>query len=72
MIIELVSRFILEIGLYWTGEAVLYVVTLGRRKPSWDFDAENSSEMIPILWDISLYVGLITWLSVITLICNVW
>ena len=55
--------------LYCTGEIILYLVTLGKRKPRWDILLGGRKDKQP-KWQVlavpALYIGVITWLFV----CN--
>jgi hypothetical protein len=54
---------IAEAVLFYTGELVLYVLSLGRIKPRWD--AYLGSESVPggCLPGLSVVVGLLFWLA---------
>lgn len=62
-IIQLLFHVIFEIFFIGTGEMVLYVFTLGKRKPVWKRETKKSSAKLGILIDLSFIIGFIFWLS---------
>ena len=63
-----VLRFVFEIlveGLFfYTGEIVLFIVTLGKKKPRWDYYTDESPSKWVIFTEISTWVGIAIWLLV--------
>jgi len=62
-IIQLIFHVIFEIFFIGTGEIILYIFTLGKRKPVWKRDTKGSSAKMGILIDLSFIIGFIFWLS---------
>ena len=56
---------IAEIVLFYTGEVVLFVLTLGRKKPRWDAYAGSDSMRAGCLSESSIVIGLVFWLATI-------
>jgi len=61
--IQLLFHVIFEIFFIGTGEIVLYILTLGKRKPVWKRDANRSSGKLGVLIDLSFILGFMFWLS---------
>ena len=61
--------FIAIIGFY-TGELILFLITLGKRKIRWNYyrDIKNSRKFV-ILTEISIWIGCIFWVLVIMYLC---
>jgi len=71
-IIEEVAKFILRLIFdflfAWTGEIVLFVVTLGRHKPRWDLYTKESPARFVIFSEISLWIGMAFWVVVVAML----
>jgi hypothetical protein len=71
-IIEEVAKFILrlifEFLFAWTGEIVLFIVTLGRHKPRWDLYTKESPMRFVLFSDISLWIGMAFWVVVVAVL----
>jgi hypothetical protein len=63
-IIEIVLEFIIDVVFMWTGEIVLFVVTFGRRKPSWDLHSREDAGTFVFLTEASFWIGFAFWLLV--------
>jgi len=63
-----VSRFVfdilIEIFFFYTGEIFLYIVTLGHKKPRWDYYENESPSKWVIFTEISTWIGIAFWLLV--------
>ena len=70
--IEFLLQFVFEMGILMTGEGVLYLVTLGRRKPEWIFEGNGESKTGPLFMETSFYIGLLTWMGILSLIVYIW
>ncbi len=57
-------RLVVEIFLFYTGEIVLVILTLGRKKPRWDSYATEKPTRFWVLPELSTFVGVIFWLAV--------
>jgi hypothetical protein len=58
-------RTLLSIPLYLTGECLIYVVTAGRRKPSWLL-ADGAEGALRD--GLSMWIGLLFWAAVLALV----
>ena len=54
--LKILKEALLEALLYWTGEVVLWALTLGHRKPEFDTDQNSYGRVV-----ISGLVGLVAW-----------
>lgn len=72
VIIQTVLRFLFHIIveglLFYTGEIVLFVISLGYKKPRWDYYATEKPTKFYILTDASVIVGFCFWLFIFFLI----
>jgi len=64
IIFEILFRIIVEIVLFYTGEILLFVLTLGRKKPRWDYYAGEKPSKYVIFTEISVWLGFAFWLFV--------
>lgn len=64
VILEIILRIIIEFFLFYTGEIILFIVTLGYKKPRWDYYAEEKPSKFAIFTEISVWVGFVFWLFV--------
>ena len=62
------GKFLLEIPIMWTGEIVLFLFSLGKRKPRWNLYADESGNRFVIFTDISLWLGIAFWFGVVVLV----
>lgn len=69
-ILKTVAQLVLEIISVWTGEIILWLVTLGRHKPRWDFYTRQSSGEFVLFSEVSAWIGLIFWFSIGFLVCR--
>ncbi len=60
-----------EIFLFYTGELVLYVLTLRRKKPRWHAYSNENIIKTWLLMDLNVLVGAVFWL-VIVLVTASW
>jgi hypothetical protein len=67
-IIQLLFHIIVEIFFIGTGEIILYIISLGKRKPVWKWVNKGGSTKLAILIDLSFIIGFIFWLSLAWLI----
>ncbi len=67
-IAETILQAILECVMFYTGEIVLFILTLGFKKPRWDIYADKRPSIWVLLTDFSVLVGLAFWLLAIGLI----
>lgn len=57
-------KLFFEIIGFYTGEILLFVVTFGKKKPRWDYYAEENPSKFVILTEISVWIGLAFWISI--------
>ena len=63
-IISILFRLIFDALLMWTGEVILFLVTIGKHKPRWDFYTNDSPIRFVIFSEISLWIGIAFCLTV--------
>jgi len=51
-------RIVLEVVFMWTGEVILFILNLGRHKPKWGFEAQESPALSRLFFEISVLIGL--------------
>jgi hypothetical protein len=61
---------LLQMFLVATGEAVLFVVTLGQRKPRWDLYTNENFGRFFLFTVLSGWAGITFWIAIIALIVN--
>jgi hypothetical protein len=64
-IIEFTFRLIIEIICFYTGEMILYVVTIGNRKPRWDYYSDESVTKWMLMTELSTCIGIFFWIFTI-------
>lgn len=69
-IIKIIFGAIFQMLLVATGEAVLFVLTLGRRKPRWDLYTNENFGKFFLFTELSGWVGITFWIAIIALIVN--
>ncbi len=62
-IIQLIFHVIIEIFFIGTGEIILYIISLGKRKPVWKRESKSGSIKLAIFIDLSFIIGFIFWLT---------
>lgn len=67
-VIAFIWWLIINIILVWTGEIILFIVTLGMHKPRWDLYTKNSPVKFVIFSELSSYVGILFWIGVLCII----
>ena len=68
-IAKLLFWMVFEVLFLWTGEVVLYIVTLGRRRPRWNLHANKESASKSFVFaELSLWIGIAFWLIVAVLV----
>ena len=61
LITVIILALMFEVFIYYTGEVVLYALTLGRRQPRWDFMAYEKGSKYIINRDLSTIIGIFFW-----------
>jgi len=64
-IVKCIVRFLFAFALFWTGEIILSLITLGRRKPRWDIYSKESSFRFALFSEMSFWIGTVFWLLTI-------
>ncbi len=70
-IVEIIFEFIVEVFLFFTGEIILYILTLGKRTPTFKIGDSEHLTKIFLLMDISVVVGFIFWLLAIVCVVKI-
>jgi len=65
VIIEFIFRTIVEIVCFYTGEMILSVVTIGNKKPRWDYYSGESVTKWMLMTDLSTCIGIVFWIFTI-------
>lgn len=68
---RLFFEILVEILFFYTGEIVLFIVTLGKKKPSWNYYAGEPTSKWVIFTEFSTWVGIAFWLFIAWLINNI-
>ncbi len=63
-ILEFIFRIFVEVCLFYTGEIVLFVLTLGKKKPRWNYYTDVSASKFIIFTEISIWIGIAFWILV--------
>jgi len=70
--LKVIFRFIIhvlfEIVFFYTGEIILYVISFGKKKPRWDYYAEEKPSIFILFTELSVFIGIATWLFLFWLI----
>ena len=61
-------RWFFEIFLIWTGEIVLFCLTLGNHHPRWDTYLNERVNKYVIFSELSFWGGIVFWLGIAVLI----
>jgi len=69
-ILKATPRFIIEIICFYTGELILFVLTLGKRKPRKDFYTSERGSKFVIFSEFSTWLGLAFWIFLIGFIAR--
>lgn len=59
---RLLFEILIECFFFYTGEIVLLIVTLGKKKPRWDYYTDESPSRWVIFTEISTWIGIAFWL----------
>jgi hypothetical protein len=70
---SLVLQFIIDavLGMIccWTGEIILFILSLGKHKPRWDWYTEEKSTIRFVMFsEISTWIGMTFWFAVLVLV----
>ncbi len=64
-VLEFVFRLFVEIICFYTGEIILFILTLGRRTPRWDYYEGKRPAKSVVLSEISILLGFLFWMFLI-------
>ena len=67
-IIQILCHVVIEVFFIGTGEIILFIISLGKRKPVWKRESQGGSTKLAILIDLSFIIGFIFWLGLAWLI----
>jgi hypothetical protein len=63
-IFEIVFRIFVEVILFYSGEIFLFFLTIGTRKPRWDYYSDEKASRFVIFTELSVWLGLSFWLFI--------
>ena len=63
-ILEILFRVIVEFILFYSGEILIFFITLGRRKPRWDYYSSEKASQFVIFTELSVWLGFAFWLFI--------
>lgn len=69
-IFEFLFTFFIKVFCFYTGEIILFLLTFGKKKPLWDYYAENSETKFVIMTEISAWIGIFFWIFIIGFIAR--
>ena len=69
-ILEFIFRLFVEIVCFYTGEVVLTVVTIGQKKPRWDYYSNESITKWMLMTELSTWAGAAFWIFTIGFIAR--
>jgi len=61
---------IIELLIFYAGEVVLFAITLGYKKPRWDYYTSEKPSKFVIFSELSLWLGFAFWLFIFWFINN--
>lgn len=64
-ILEFIFYLFIEIICFYTGEIILFIITIGRRKPRWGYHRDDSLSKRVILSEISFWLGAVFWIMLV-------
>ena len=67
-ILRFIFELLIEIVFFCTGEIVLFILTFGRRKPRWNYYADESPSKWVVFMEISTWIGIAFWIFIAWLI----
>ena len=70
-ILRFLFALIVEFFLFYTGEIVLFILTFGKKKPRWNYYADESPSKWAILTELSTWIGIAFWLLIVWLVNRV-
>lgn len=70
-ILRFLFQLIVELIFFYTGEVVLFIVTLGRKKPRWNYYTDESASKFVIFTELSTWLGIVFWFFIAWLINSI-
>lgn len=67
---RLLFSILIELLIFYTGEIVLFIITLGYKKPRWDYYTSEKPSRFVIFTELSLWVGFAFWLFIFWFVNN--
>jgi len=69
-ILSFLFRLFVEVICFFTGEAILYFLSIGNRKPRWAYYGNASTTKFMIMTEISVWIGMAFWIFIIGIIAS--
>ena len=69
-ILEILFRILVEFFLFYTGEILLFFLTLGKKKPRWNYYSDEKASRWVIFTEVSVWLGFTFWLFSIWFVNN--
>ena len=70
-ILKFIFHLFIEVVCFYTGEIILFILTIGRKKPRWDYYSEASVTKFVIMTEISVWIGMAFWVLIIGFVARV-
>jgi hypothetical protein len=70
-VLRFLFELIVEFFFFYTGEIVLFILAFGKKKPRWNYYADESPSKWAILTELSTWLGIAFWLLIAWLINRV-
>jgi hypothetical protein len=68
LVVEFLFEVVFGAIFCWTGEIILFLLTLGKHKPRWDLYTKESATRFVIFSEISAWIGVVFWFAVLVLV----
>ena len=65
---EFIFGLLFDFFFFYTGEIILFIVTIGHKKPRWDYYLKEKGSKFVIFSELSEWIGILFWFSVAFLI----
>ena len=70
-ILRFLFQLIIEFIFFYTGEIMLFIATVGKRKPRWNYYTDESASKFVIFTELSTWLGIAFWLVIAWLINSI-
>lgn len=67
-VLELLFKVVFRVIFCWTGEIILFILTLGKHKPRWDLHTQESPIRFIFFYNFSIWIGMIFSFAILVLI----